>query len=127
MRTVSIDATAIGRKTPIDVQVETGKVRASITVMKQIAAVEMAAEKMSQAPEAEQDTYVIDYLDSMDKMLSGINDFIGDVLGLTKKQREDLDKCDPQAVQTLAQDIAGALMGIRNTAPTEDDQKSNGQ
>lgn len=127
MRTVSIDATVIGRKTPVDVPVETGKVRASITVMKQIAAVEMAAQKMSEAPEADQDSYVINYLDSMDSMLAGIDDYIASVLGLTKKQREELEKCDPQAVQGLAQDIAGALMGIRNTPATEEDQKSNGQ
>lgn len=124
MRKVSIDATAIGRKEPIEVAVETGRVRQSIAVMKTIAGVQVKQKNASKASEAEQDAYVMDFLASIDDMLSAIIKYIGDCFGLNKKQREALETYDPEALQELAQNIAAAVMGFGDTAPTEDDQKS---
>ncbi|MFT9039465.1 phage tail tube assembly chaperone [Schleiferilactobacillus harbinensis] len=133
MEFTQIDASVLEIAKPVSVPLTQGNVRKSMGIMREIAKAQLGAEEPGKISAADQDgetaeiKQTIASLDAQLKIFDDVNDYVIDVLKLTKHQQQKLDDITFTQLTELAGSIAAHILGIADTQPTEDDQKSNGQ
>ena len=114
----SIDASIIGIKAPVEVKDSNKNVRRAIEFMRDAAKADA---------DGENSTDMLASMTSMLDVFDAAENFVVDILKLTKAQTEKLEDLDNTTFMDFAGKVAGALMHTDSDAkPTEADQKSNG-
>jgi hypothetical protein len=133
LKFVQINASVIGIEKPVPVALTQGNVRRSMAMMRGLAKAEVSAEEPQKHTAADQDDSDIDVqamLTSFDKQLQivdDINNYVVDMLKLTKRQQGKLDDVTIDDLSELAAHIAAAVLGFEEKEPTEEDKKSDGE
>lgn len=133
MEFTQIDASVLDIAKPVSVPLTQGNVRKSMGIMREIAKAQLGAEEPKKISAADQDgetaeiRQTIAGLDAQLKIFDDVNDYVVDMLKLTKHQQQKLDDITFTQLTELAGSIAAHVLGIADTKPTEDDQKSNGR
>lgn len=122
---IYVNAKLIGIKKPIAVKATQGNVRNSINVLREVTNVQLKQEKMFNEGENLQPQTAMDFFDEQIKLIDTLNDFIADILKLSKKEQKKLEDFSFDELTEFASNIAGELLGMKETEVTEEDLKSD--